>query len=156
MIDKQKKLKICLAASAGGHLVQLLKISDCWKNDQRFFVTTSETVREKLSKDAPVFVVGECNRQHRLKVLGVFFKCLKIIFRHRPDVILSSGAAHGCMLCFLGKFLGKKVIWLDSIANVEKLSMSGRMVRPIADLILTQWPEVAKKYKNVEFAGSVI
>jgi len=48
------------------------------------------------------------------------------------------------------------VIWVDSIANAEKLSMSGRMIRPFADVILSQWPDVAAKYPKVEYAGELI
>jgi hypothetical protein len=59
-------------------------------------------------------------------------------------------------MCFWGKLFGAKVIWLDSVANTEKLSMSGRMIRYFADLVLSQWPDVAAKYPNVEYAGEVI
>ena len=57
---------------------------------------------------------------------------------------------------FLGKIVGSKVVWIDSITNVERISLSGRMVRYIADLFLVQWPELAGKYKNVEFVGTVV
>jgi len=149
-------LKICLAASAGGHLSQLLKLADSWAGEDVFFVTTTEVVRERLSVFGKVYVVGECNREHPLRVIKVLMKCIKMIFRERPDVIISTGAAAGCMVCFLGKLLGAKVIWLDSITNVEKISLSGRMARYIADLFLVQWPELVERYKNVEYAGSVI
>ena len=48
------------------------------------------------------------------------------------------------------------MIWIDSIANTRVLSMSGRMIRPFADLILSQWPEVAARYRHVEYAGEVL
>jgi hypothetical protein len=50
----------------------------------------------------------------------------------------------------------KKVVWIDSIANVERLSLSGRIVRPFADLFLVQWPELAERYKGVRHDGAVI
>jgi hypothetical protein len=60
------------------------------------------------------------------------------------------------MLCLLGKMLGAQVIWIDSITNVERISLSGRIVRRIADLFLVQWPELAGQYKRVEFVGAVV
>jgi len=60
------------------------------------------------------------------------------------------------MLCFLGKITGAKVVWVDSITNVERISLSGRMVRYIADLFLVQWPELAGRYNRVEFVGTVV
>jgi UDP-N-acetylglucosamine:LPS N-acetylglucosamine transferase len=154
--DNQKQLKICLAASAGGHISQLLKLSSSWNGHETFCVTTTEVVRNKLNKLGEVYVVGECNRQHLVRVIAVLVRCIRIVLRERPDVIISTGAAAGCMLCFLGKMFGAKVIWIDSITNVERISLSGRMVRYIADLFLVQWPELVRMYKKVEFVGTVV
>jgi hypothetical protein len=82
--------------------------------------------------------------------------CIRVVFREKFDIVLSTGAAAGCIMCFLGKLRGAKVIWLDSITNVEKMSLSGRMVRHVADLCLVQWPGLAEKYDGVEYRGSVI
>ena len=157
--DKQKQLKqlrICLAASAGGHISQLLKLAACWDAYKTFCVTTTEVVRDNLGKLGEVYVVGECNRQHPIRVLAVFLRCVRIIYKERPDVVISTGAAAGCILCFLGKLLGAKVVWIDSITNVERISLSGRMVRYIADLFLVQWPELAGRYEKVEYVGAVV
>jgi len=83
-------------------------------------------------------------------------RCIRIAFRERPDVVISTGAAAGCMLCLLGKMLGAKIVWIDSITNVERISLSGRMVRYVADLFLVQWPELADRYKKVEYVGAVV
>ena len=153
---KSTTQQICLAASAGGHLSQLLKLADSWEGGNVFFVTTTQVVRDRLSVFGKVYVVGECNREYPLQVIKSLMRCLKVVFRERPDVVISTGAAAGCMVCFLGKLLGAKVVWIDSITNVEKISLSGRMVRYIADLFLVQWPELVERYKNVEYAGAVI
>lgn len=151
-----KILKLCLAASAGGHLSQLLSLESVWKGHQVVCVSTGLMVQEKLQAIGKTYIVGECNREHPIKTFGVMLKCLKIVWKERPSVILSTGAAAGFLMCFWGKLFGAKVIWVDSIANAEKLSMSGRMIRPFADLILSQWPDVAAKYPKVEYAGEVI
>ncbi len=148
--------KFCLVASAGGHITQLLKLADCWSGCEAVGITTTEVVRAKLEQFGPVYVLGESNREHLLRVIRQIFRCYQILCKEKPSVIISTGAAVGCIACFLGKFLGAKVIWIDSITNVERLSLSGRMVRYIADLFLVQWPELATKYKRVEYAGAVI
>jgi UDP-N-acetylglucosamine:LPS N-acetylglucosamine transferase len=156
VVINKNKLRICLAASAGGHISQLLKLAACWNGYETFCVTTTEVVRNKLNKLGEVYVVGECNRQHPMRVITVFLRCIRIVLKERPDVVISTGAAAGCMLCFLGKMFGAKVVWIDSITNVERISLSGRMVRYIADLFLVQWPELAGRNKKVEFVGTVI
>ncbi len=145
-----------MAASAGGHMSQLLKIKDSCNGHEVFCVATTPLVAEQLRKLGNVYVVGECNREHPIQVITVLFKCINVILHERPKVVISTGAAAGCIVCFLGKMLGAKVIWIDSITNVKRLSLSGRMVRYIADLFLVQWPELAEKYKNVEYAGQII
>jgi len=149
-------MKVCLVASAGGHLTQLLKLSESWKGYETFWVATSKLVEKKLEEYGRVYIVEECNRQNPLKLIKVFLQCLKTILVEKPQVIISTGAAAGCIECFLSKLFGAKIIWIDSITNVEKLSLSGQMVRYIADLFLVQWPELTKKYKNVQFAGAIV
>ena len=71
------KLKICLVASAGGHLSQLLKIAEAWKGHRTYFITTSKTACTQLQQYGKVYVAGECNREHLLKVLVV--KVVKVL-----------------------------------------------------------------------------
>ncbi|OHB61021.1 MAG: hypothetical protein A2167_01110 [Planctomycetes bacterium RBG_13_46_10] len=149
-------MRICLAASAGGHLSQLLRLSHSWKDYEVFWITTTTVVAEKLCAFGRVYTVGESNRQHLIKVIKALLRCTKIIFTEKPDIVISTGAAVGCVTCFLGKILGAKIIWIDSITNVEQISLSGKMVRYIADLFLVQWPELAEKYHNVNYEGTVI
>jgi UDP-N-acetylglucosamine:LPS N-acetylglucosamine transferase len=151
-----KKQKICLAASAGGHLGQLLSLRSAWEGNEVVFVSTGQMVREKLAAMGRTYIVGECNREHPIKAIGVMWKCLRVIVRERPAVVFSTGAALGFFMCFWGKLLGAKIVWLDSIANTKSLSLSGRLIRPFANLILSQWSDVAEQYKNVEYAGEVI
>ncbi|MFC1633192.1 PssD/Cps14F family polysaccharide biosynthesis glycosyltransferase [Planctomycetota bacterium] len=156
MVKREGKLRVCLVASAGGHLSQLLQLESSWNGCDTFCITTSDIVAKKLQKYGRTYAVGECNREHPSRVIRVFFRCIGIIFRQRPDVVISTGAAVGCIACFLGRLSGAKVVWMDSITNVEKMSLSGRMVRHIAHLCLVQWPELTEKYKGIEYAGSVI
>jgi UDP-N-acetylglucosamine:LPS N-acetylglucosamine transferase len=156
MVKPEKKRRICLAASGGGHTSQLLKLADSWFGHETFCITTTEVIKAKLQRYGKVYTVGECNREHPLRVIRVLVKCIGVIWRERPDVVISTGAAVGCIACYLGKLLGARVIWVDSITNIERLSLSGRLVRYIADLFLVQWPELAEHYRNVEYVGELI
>lgn len=150
------KNKVCLAASSGGHLTQLLKIADCFSENEKFVVTTSEIVKEKLNYLGRVYCIGECNHEQPIKCLKVLKKCLRILKTEKPDIVVSTGAAGGCMICAMAKLMRSKVIWIDSITNVQRLSLSGQIVRMFADLFLVQWPELTLKYKRVEYVGALI
>lgn len=156
MVKCRNKLRLCLVASAGGHLSQLLRLKDCWNRYDSIYLTTSDIVRKGLQQFGKVYILDECNREHPLKVVFILMRCMNIILHERPNVVISTGAAVGCIMCCIGKLLGAKAVWIDSITNVEKISLSGRMIRHIADLFLVQWPELVEKYNNVEYVGAVI
>ena len=148
--------KICLAASAGGHLTQLLKLAESWDSFDAVYVSTSQIVTSKLSKAGKTYIIDECNRAHIIKSFKVLITCLSIASNERPDYVLSTGAEPGFLMCIAAKFFGARVIWVDSIANVKRLSLSGRLIRPFTDLFLTQWPELSNPTKRIEYCGGVI
>jgi hypothetical protein len=78
-----------------------------------------------------------------------------LVYRLRPDVVVSTGAAPGYFGVRFGKWLGARVIWVDSIANAEELSMSGAKAGAFVDIWLTQWPHLAKENGPKHF-GNVL
>jgi hypothetical protein len=79
------------------------------------------------------------------------------MIKHRPDVVISTGAASGYFALRIGKLFGAKTIWLDSIANAEELSLSGAKVQKHADLWLTQWEHLANPQEGgPEYKGAVL
>jgi UDP-N-acetylglucosamine:LPS N-acetylglucosamine transferase len=77
------------------------------------------------------------------------------VLRARPDVIISTGAAPGILGIFFGRLIGAQTIWIDSIANAEELSLSGRIALRVAHKALTQWPHLAKA-EGPEYHGSIL
>jgi vesicle coat complex subunit len=92
MADKHK---ICLVASAGGHLTQLLKLSECWQDHEAFYISTTEVIRQKLSQYGKVYIVGECNHKHLIRVIRALLRCIRIVFKEKIGVVISTGAAAG-------------------------------------------------------------
>ena len=155
----RRKLKIGVGASAGGHMNQLLKLlehSHVWPDSVSFYLTSHEAYASKLEKKGKVFVVGECGRNQILKSLKVLARSFRIILRERPDVLITTGSFPIALACLWVKVFGGKIVWIESIANVDQFSMSGRMMRPFADLFITQWPELAEKYESVEYVGALV
>ena len=148
--------KICFAASAGGHLNQVLQVAKHWQGDEIVFVTTLQLASKQLAQQGKTYVIGECNRQHLLRVARVLARCLRIASKERFDVVVSTGAAPGLLMCLAARLWRARVVWIDSIANVERLSLSGRLVQRWADLVITQWPGVAADNPRVEYLGTLL
>jgi UDP-N-acetylglucosamine:LPS N-acetylglucosamine transferase len=111
---------------------------------------------KKLQKRGPVYVIGEANREHPFKALLVIWRSLRVAVRERPDVVVTTGSMPLAFYCFLAKRLGASVVWIDSIANIERLSLSGRFAAMFADLVLTQWPKLARSGGRVRYVGELL
>jgi len=148
--------KICVAASTGGHLTQLLRIAEAWCDMPHFFITPGEPLSPRLTGGATAYAVCTANRQHPLRVLRMLVQCIRIILKERPDAVVSSGATVGCLCCLLVKLMHGKVVWIDSISQPDRLTLSGRIVRHFADLFLVQWPALEQRYRNVKYVGAVL
>ena len=139
----QRRTRILAVASGGGHFVQLRRMRPAWEHCEVHYLTTLAEYAKELEPGAALHLVNDANRWDKLGVARMALRVLWTIVRLRPRVIISTGAAAGYFALRFGKLLGARTIWVDSIANAEELSMTGRMVKKYADLYLTQWPELA-------------
>ena len=146
--------KIMLVASSGGHWVQLNRLLPAFAGCELIFVTTEAKYSSTVEGNR-FFVVPDASRWNKLKILWLALLMLKNIIAVRPDVVVSTGAAPGFFAIFFGKKLGAKTIWLDSIANVEELSLSGKKAGRYTDLWLTQWEHLASS-GGPRYVGAVL
>ncbi|WP_407180112.1 UDP-N-acetylglucosamine--LPS N-acetylglucosamine transferase [Bradyrhizobium sp. STM 3562] len=153
-IRAPKHPKLLAVSSGGGHWVQLLRIKHAFEGCEVAFITVHESYRQQVP-DHRFYVVNDANRWDKIGLIKSTQRLSRIIWKERPDIVVSTGAAPGYIALQLGRILGARTIWLDSIANVEQLSMSGAWVGRCADLWLTQWPHLARP-GGPHYAGSVL
>lgn len=141
------KQKIILAvASSGGHLVQLRKVLDPLKKEvQTIYVSTDP-------EDS--YSIPDFSRKTLGRIPISIRSLCKLFKEHRPTHVITTGAAPGLLAIIMGRLTGRRSLWIDSCANVEELSGSGKIARFIANRTISQWENVAKKYRHVEFVGN--
>lgn len=155
--------KVLAISSTGGHWVQLLRLAPAWDGCEVHYATSTADFRGRVAEiaaergQAPpgyhVFV--DANRWQKARLVKQMLQVAAILVKVRPDVIITTGASGGYFAIRLGKLLGARTCWLDSIANAEELSLSGAKAGPHADLWLTQWPDLAKP-GGPQFKGAVL
>jgi hypothetical protein len=146
--------KVLAVASGGGHWVQLLRMLPAFEGCEIAYVTTLASYGTQVG-NAHFYAVRDASRWDKVGLVRMAIKLLWIVLRERPDLIISTGAAPGYFSLRIGKIFGARTIWVDSMANVEKLSMSGQHVGRHADLWLTQWPHLARP-EGPLFEGAVL
>jgi UDP-N-acetylglucosamine:LPS N-acetylglucosamine transferase len=134
--------------------VQLLRVAEAFSGHEVVYVTVRPEYRLDVG-GSRFFTVVDATRWNKLKLLFLALQVAWIVLRERPHVVFSTGAAPGFMALLCGKLCGAKTVWLDSIANVDELSLSGRKVKRWADLWLTQWPHLARP-EGPLYAGAVL
>jgi UDP-N-acetylglucosamine:LPS N-acetylglucosamine transferase len=144
--------RVLAISSTGGHWVQLLRLMPAWDGCDVHYACTSADHRarlEALAKTRGQTVAGyhsltDANRRAKARLLTQMLEVAALLLRIRPDVIVTTGASVGYFAIRIGRLLGARTVWIDSIANAQLLSLSGEKAGPHADLWLTQWPEVAR------------
>lgn len=151
-------MKVCLGASSGGHMTELLALinnTEGWPYQPSLFVTTRELWAKKLREKGRTYIVGECDRHKPVKMMMTLIRAFFFVLKERPDIIITTGSLPIAIVCLVSKLFKTKILWIDSVAQIEELSMSGKLMLKYADVILTQWPEVATKYERVEYVGEL-
>lgn len=143
-------LKVLAVGSAGGHWTQLMRLLPALESyDTALVSTMDQGVGNRFYR------VPDANQHEKLAMIKMMISVFLVILRERPHVVISTGAAPGYMALRFGRLFGARTIWVDSFANVDKLSMAGRLAGPHADLWLTQWEHLAKP-EGPEFVGAVL
>lgn len=149
--------KVLAVASGGGHWVQLRRVAPAFRGAEVVYVTVEPSYRSEVEgRDGARFrLVVDATRWSKVKLVRMLLQIAWIVASERPDVVVSTGAAPGYFAIRFGKLLGARTMWIDSIANVEHLSMSGQKIMKHADRCLTQWEHLATP-GGAEFSGAVL
>ena len=108
-----------------------------------------------VDRDERFYGVPEATRWDKLRLVHQALVVLWILLRTYPEVVVSTGASPGFFAMLFGRLLRRKTIWVDSVANVDELSLSGKQARRFSDLWLTQWQHLARP-EGPKYFGSLV
>lgn len=153
-----KNKKVLFISSTGGHLDELLQLKELFKKYDSYIITekTKSTVdlKNKYSK-VNYLVYG--SKDHFITYIFKFiynvFKSLILFIKIRPKVIVTTGTHTAVPMCYIGKLFFRKIIYIETIANSETKTLSGKLVYPIADTFIVQWESMLKLYPKAIYGG---
>ena len=157
----KRKLKLCLAASGGGHIRQLLDLEPAWRAGDVFFVSEDTSLAQSVAQSHRMHFVahvalgqGRLGKPIKMLVAGIrnFIQSIAIVVSERPDMVITTGAGSVFFTVLVARLLGAKIVVVESFARFERLSAFARIVRPLAHYAVVQssalstlWPK-AKVY----------
>lgn len=152
--------KVLFVASSGGHLTEILKLDKLFKDYEYLLVTEKTELTKTLTKKYNIEFLTYGPNKNIFKYLGIVFsnilKCIKIVHKFKPDTVVSTGAQIGGIMCMIAKLRGAKVVYIESLAKIDSLSVTARNVYPFADHFYVQWEGLTKKYKKAKYLGRLI
>lgn len=134
--------------------MQLQRLRPAFEEHDVAFVTTNAGYRGEALPHR-FYAVNDASRWNKLRLAQMALRIFVIVLRERPDVVITTGAACGYFAIRFGKLVGARTLWIDSIANIDEMSMSARLARRYTDLWLTQWPHLAAP-DGPHYAGAVL
>jgi UDP-N-acetylglucosamine:LPS N-acetylglucosamine transferase len=155
-----RSTKVLAVCSGGGHWVQMKRILPAFDGMRLSIMTVEEDARGEVDCEH-FFLVRDASLWSKGALALSALRVAWIVLRTNPNVVISTGAAPGFFALVMGKLMRAKTIWVDSIANAECLSLSGKKARRFTDLWLTQWPHLAREggssqSDQPEYMGSVL
>lgn len=154
---KKKKLKICFAASSGGHFEQLMMLRPLMdKYDS--FILTEKTKYKVIDDSRRVYYVTQINRKEKFyffHLVGIAFKSFFLFLKERPNVIISTGVLATIPMCLIMKSFHKKLIYIESFAKVTSPTKSGKLLYKYADRFYVQWESMKEIYPNAICLGGI-
>ncbi|MHA1239121.1 MAG: PssD/Cps14F family polysaccharide biosynthesis glycosyltransferase [Candidatus Odinarchaeia archaeon] len=148
----------------GGHTYEMNKLIRKLGKREYIYVANHDDVLSAVKLDFPgkVYKIvrprkpGEAPFKALIRTLIAFIQSFILLILTNPQVIIGNGPALNLPIFYAGKILGKRLIYVESVCRVYRLSLTGRLLLKIADLFFVQWKELKNKYPNTIYAGRLI
>ena len=135
-------------------LAALLSASGDWPVQPSIRISTLDL--SEASGQYRDYVVGECDRNHILRSIAVLRRSIHIVRKERPDVVVTTGSMPLAIFSLVARLFGSRIVWIDSISQIDRISLSGRLVMPFSDLFLVQWPSLEERYPKSVYRGELV
>lgn len=73
----------------------------------------------------------------------------------RASAVVTTGAGVAVPFAYVAWVLGVPIIYVEGLGRVRNLSLSARIVSPVATRLFVQWPELAAGHRKAEYRGAL-
>ena len=150
-----KSNKVCLVGSSGGHLTHLYLLKPFWEEKDRFWVTFGKEDAKSILENEKMYECYFPTNRNIKNLIKNTFLAIKIIMKEKPKLIISSGAGVAVPFFYIGKIFGTKTIFIEVFDRIDKPTITGKLVYPVADIFIVQWEEMKKVYPKAINLGGI-
>lgn len=145
-----------LVGSSGGHLAQLCALESWYRRHDALFVTfRTPDALSRLQTERVEWAYHPTTRSLKNLVRNTGLAA-RLIWRERPDVILSAGAGVALPFFVIGRLFGAVTVYVEVIDRLDTTTLTGRLCRPFTSVFCVQWPEQEKLYRGAVDIGRLM
>jgi beta-1,4-N-acetylglucosaminyltransferase len=149
-------MKIGLVCSHGGHLTEMLELLPAFAGHDVFFVTYRGGRAEELGQSHRVYTLDNIGTSV-WRMAASAPVAWDILRRERPGALVSTGSEIAIPFFAFGKVLRIRTVFVESFCRVKTRSGTGKLLYPLADAFLVQWPQLLSLYgAKARYGGGLI
>ena len=151
--------KVLFISSTGGHLSEMLQLKDMFNRYDYKIITEKTKSNLKLKKyygnriNYLVYGTKDHMLSYPFKLLYNCFKSLYFYLKIHPDYVITTGAHTAGPMCLIAKIFGSRVIYIETFANINTKTITGKLLYPVSDKFIVQWDSMKKLYPNSIVGG---
>ena len=151
--------KILFISSTGGHLSEMMRLKGLFSHYDYHIETEKTKSNLSLKSDykghISFLIYG--TKDHLFSyIFKLAYNCFKSFFlylRIHPDYVITTGAHTAGPMCLIAKIFGSKIIYIETFANIDTKTITGKMLYPVSDLFIVQWSKMKKHYPKAIDGG---
>jgi len=134
-------------------MVQAMQLAPVYEKYDHFLFTFSGGVADGMRNTLPVHTIPNISRHNPWSWIRGAVLSARIVLRERPDLVITTGAGIVVFFCLFAKLLGAKLVFIESMANVKRPTLTARLLYPFSNLFLVQWPSLLPFFPRARFVG---
>ena len=153
-MNKSSPTRVLVVCSAGGHLLEAMRAIEGVPMECHVATFRLPHVQAPAGVQSMHYLVDP--HVSPLKYLVNAFQSLALLLRVRPRVVLTTGAGIAIASALIGKCLGARLVFVETVAGVGHLSRTGSFLSRFADLFIVQWPEACAGHPRAVYGGCIL
>jgi beta-1,4-N-acetylglucosaminyltransferase len=145
-----------LVCSSGGHLLQLHRLQPWWEHVDRMWVTFDMPDSRSLLRGERVEWAYHPTTRSVRNLIRNFGLAWRLLRRHRPDLVVSTGAGVALPFFVVARLLGIKTVYVEVFDRIDSPTLTGRLCHPFASRFLLQWEAQKRFYPRGEVIGRLL
>ena len=151
--------KVLFISSTGGHLSEMLQLKDMFNRYDYRIITEKTKSNLKLKKyygnriNYLVYGTKDHMLSYPFKLIYNCFKSLYLYLKIHPDYVITTGAHTAGPMCLIAKIFGSRVIYIETFANINTKTITGKLLYHVSDKFIVQWDSMKKLYPNSIVGG---